>query len=74
VHNTGNSNDNKVRIDKYLWAIRIYKTRSIATKACIDGKVKYNNVNCKPAQIVSVGDVIHVKNEGIIIELLLKAT
>jgi ribosome-associated heat shock protein Hsp15 len=51
----------KLRLDKYLWAIRIYKTRTQATAACDEGKVKWNNTNVKPSKIVSAGDRYDIK-------------
>ena len=54
----------KTRIDKYLWAIRIYKSRSIATEAIRDGKVKLHGETVKASATVSVGDVIDVLKEG----------
>lgn len=50
-----------VRIDKYLWAIRVYKTRSDATEACNGNKVKIAGVNAKPSKAVKVGELIEVR-------------
>lgn len=54
----------KLRIDKFLWAIRIFKTRSLATEACNTGKVKSNGTNVKPAKTVAVGDQYDIKTEN----------
>ena len=51
----------EVRVDKYLWAMRIYKTRSIATDACKCGRVKMNGVEVKPSRIFHVGDIFTVR-------------
>lgn len=53
-----------VRIDKWLWAARFFKTRSMAAHACELGRVQYNGVAAKPAREVHVGDRIKVKNES----------
>lgn len=55
--------DDKLRIDKYLWAIRIFKTRGQATDACKAGKIKVDNNSIKPSYIVRVGEVYSVQKE-----------
>jgi ribosome-associated heat shock protein Hsp15 len=54
----------KVRIDKYLWSIRIFKTRSLATTACDDGKVKLNGANIKPSRSVALGDKYDIRADS----------
>lgn len=54
----------KLRIDKYLWAIRLFKTRSQAADACDSGKVKLNGLNVKAARNVAIGDEYEVKTEA----------
>ncbi len=51
----------KPRLDKYLWSIRLFKTRTQATEAIDSGRVKWNNSNVKPSRAVSVGDRYSVK-------------
>ena len=51
----------QARIDKWLWAARIFKTRSIAADACKNGRVTVNNVNVKPSHMVKVGDTVNVR-------------
>lgn len=51
----------KLRLDKYLWAIRLFKTRSQATRACDEGKVKLNGANVKPARQIALGDRYEVR-------------
>ncbi|MFB2120318.1 RNA-binding S4 domain-containing protein [Parapedobacter sp. 2B3] len=53
--------DGKLRIDKYLWAIRVFKTRSLATEACKAGRVKLDGRSVKPSALVKVGDAYHVQ-------------
>ena len=48
----------ELRIDKYLWAIRVYKTRTDATDACKGGKVRINGADTKPSKLVKPGDMI----------------
>jgi len=52
---------NEARIDKWLWAARIFKTRSIAADTCKNGRVTVNGVNVKPAHIVKVGETVSVR-------------
>ena len=49
------------RIDKFLWAIRAFKTRTDATDACKGGKVKFGGVNAKPSNEVKPGDILQVR-------------
>ncbi len=51
----------RVRVDKWLWAARIYKTRSLATEAVTGGKVDVNGQRAKPARPVRVGDAVLVR-------------
>lgn len=50
-----------MRIDKFLWCVRIFKTRSIATDACKGGKVSVNDLPAKPSREVKVGDTISIR-------------
>ncbi|WP_010134053.1 RNA-binding S4 domain-containing protein [Ochrovirga pacifica] len=54
-----------MRIDKYLWAIRMFKTRSLATDACKKGHVKLNNSNAKASKEVYIGEKIEVRKNQI---------
>jgi S4 domain protein len=53
------------RIDKWLWAARIFKTRSIAADACKNGRVTISGTNVKPSHSIKVGEIINVKNPPI---------
>ena len=55
-----------VRIDKYLWAIRVYKTRSLASEACRKGRVMIDEMPAKPSKVVKAGEVIQVKKMPIV--------
>ena len=54
----------KLRIDKYLWAIRIFKTRSLASEACEKGRVKFKGDSVKASKAVTVGDEYEIKTEA----------
>ena len=53
-----------VRIDKWLWAARFFKTRTLAARACDLGRIQSNHQPAKPAREVQVGDRLHIKTEG----------
>ena len=52
-----------VRIDKWLWAARFFKTRALSAKACDLGRIHSNEIQAKPARDVRVGDMLKIKNE-----------
>lgn len=54
------------RVDKWLWAARIYKTRSLAADACKNSRVTINGVNVKPSHTIKVGEVISVKKSPVV--------
>lgn len=54
----------KLRLDKYLWSIRLFKTRSMAATACDTGKVKFDGSQAKASKQVHVGDEYDVRTEG----------
>ena len=56
---------NEARIDKWLWAARIFKTRSMAADACKNGRVTMGGVNVKPSRTIKVGDTVSVRKPPI---------
>ena len=54
----------KLRLDKYLWSIRLFKTRTLAAAACDSGKVKFDGSQAKASKNVSIGDEYEVKTEA----------
>ena len=63
----------RVRLDKYLWAARFYKTRSISTEAIDGGKVRLNGDRVKPAKEVKAGDMIELRAGDSEYAILVKA-
>lgn len=66
-----------VRIDKYLWCIRVFKSRTLAGEACEGGKVKIDDTRIKPSRLIKPGDIItvqqgYVKRTFKVIDLLEK--
>jgi ribosome-associated heat shock protein Hsp15 len=57
---------NEVRIDKWLWAVRLFKTRSIAIEACKKGRISIKGVTIKPSRTIKIGDVIEVRRPPVI--------
>jgi ribosome-associated heat shock protein Hsp15 len=53
-----------VRIDKWLWAARFFKTRSLAADAVESGKVRWNDERTKPSRILKIGDILHIDNSA----------
>jgi ribosome-associated heat shock protein Hsp15 len=60
--------ENKCRLDKWLWAARFFKTRSIAADAVDSGKVRINGDRAKPAKEVKVGMIVNIRNKDIELE------
>ena len=70
---TDNLLDGKCRLDKWLWAARFYKTRSLATDAIDGGKIHVDGDRVKPAKEVRVGQVIHIRRKELDMEVVVKA-
>ena len=60
----------RVRIDKWLWAARFFKTRSLAARACDLGRIEFNGQPAKPSREIHVGDLLQVTNDGGIFQVL----
>jgi len=65
--------DISVRIDKYLWAVRIFKTRSLATSACQMGRILINDLAVKPSRDIKGGEIITVKKPPVTFRYKVKA-
>jgi ribosome-associated heat shock protein Hsp15 len=61
-----------MRIDKWLWAARFFKTRALASRSCELGRIQSNGITAKPAREVRVGDRLRIENEGGVFEVNVK--
>ena len=64
----------EARIDKWLWAVRVFKTRTVATDACKKGRVLLNDAPAKPSRTVKPGDMIKVRKPPVTYSFLVKDT
>ena len=62
---TAQTPDESCRLDKWLWAVRRFKTRSLATEACRLGRVEVGEIEAKPARLLRAGDVVTVRETGL---------
>ncbi|MFG6382093.1 MAG: RNA-binding S4 domain-containing protein [Muribaculum sp.] len=61
------------RIDKWLWAVRIFKTRTISTEACKKGRVMIDGVAVKPSRMIKPGDTVNVRKPPVTYSFMVKA-
>ena len=64
--------DKKVRVDKWLWAVRIYKTRSQASEACKKGRVLIDKQVVKPSRVLKINDVVQISRPPVIYSFRVK--
>ncbi|MDE6508652.1 MAG: RNA-binding S4 domain-containing protein, partial [Muribaculaceae bacterium] len=64
---------NEVSVDKWLWAMRVFKTRTVATEACKKGRVLMGGVAVKPSRTIKVGDVVDVRKPPVTYSFRVKA-
>lgn len=63
----------EIRVDKWLWAMRVFKTRTISTEACKKGRVMIDGVAVKPSRVIKVGDVVQVRKPPVTYSFRVKA-
>lgn len=61
-----------VRVDKWLWAVRLYKTRSLASEACRSGKISIMGIVLKPSREIKIGDIIEVYKTPLLLKVKVK--
>lgn len=61
--------DQTVRIDKWLWSARLYKTRSLATQACRKGQVSISGQKTKPSRMVATGEIISIRKTALTLRI-----
>ncbi len=64
--------NSSTRIDKWLWTVRIFKTRSISTEECKKGRVKVNDADVKPSKEIKIGDTITIRKPPVIFTYIVK--
>jgi ribosome-associated heat shock protein Hsp15 len=64
--------ENHARIDKFLWFVRIYKTRALAVEACKKGRIIISNVAVKPSRNVTSGEIINIKKPPVVYSYIVK--
>ena len=62
----------RIRVDKWLWAVRIYKTRSLASEQCNKGHVSIGDIKVKPSREIRVGEIVKVRMTPIVRHFLVK--
>jgi len=69
----GDADDGRIRFDKWLWAARFYKTRSLCVQAIDAGQARVNGDRAKPARAMRVGESVSIRKSGIVCEVLITA-
>jgi len=70
---TGDADDGRIRFDKWLWAARFYKTRSLCVQAIDAGQARVNGDRAKPARAMRVGESVSIRKSGILCEVVITA-